>query len=352
MNPLKDLVISPDLLRAIAAVDEFKGAWRALGQIAPDRLLALRHVATIESVASSTRIEGSRLSDDEVEALLGGLQTHSFRDRDVAEVTGYHDVMELVFESWQEITLTENHVKQLHGLLLQHSNKDQRHRGTYKTLANHVEAFDPTGASIGIVFETATPFDTPRRMTELVSWTSDAIAADMHHPLLIVAVFVVRFLAIHPFQDGNGRLSRVLTTLLLLRAGYAYVPYASLERVIEDNKEAYYLKLRRAQGTLDGDESKLNEWVEFFVSCLQAQKNSLDHKVSLLRILRSVPPLSRELLTIARELGRITVAEATAATGAKRSTVKDHLTRLVNDGALVRRGRGRGTWYEIGRGRG
>ena len=170
--------------------------------------------------------------------------------------------MQTIFESWDAIPLTENHIKQLHGILLRHSTKDARHRGEYKTLPNHVEAFDEHGTSLGIVFATASPFDTPRRMTDLIAETRDVLTEARLHPLLIVAMFTVTFLAIHPFQDSNGRLSRVLTTLLLLRAGYAYVPYTALESVIEANKDAYYLTLRRTQGTLDRDEPDWEPWLK------------------------------------------------------------------------------------------
>jgi Fic family protein len=216
--------ITPDLLSLIAEIDEFKGAWRAIGRIAPDRLSRLRHVATIESIGSSTRIEGAKLSNPEIERLLSNLLLRSLANRDEQEVAGYAAVMETVFARWEAITLTENHIKQVHRDLLAHSAKDARHRGDYKTLANHVEAFDENGNSLGVVFATATPFDTPRRMAELVSWVRARDDDKALHPLLVIAVFVVVFLEIHPFQDGNGRISHVLTTLLLLRAGYAYAP--------------------------------------------------------------------------------------------------------------------------------
>ena len=220
--------ITPEILALIAEIDEFKGAWRALGTLAPERLSALRRVATIESIGSSTRIEGSKLSDREVERLLANLEIKSFASRDEQEVAGYAEVMELVFRSWQDITITENHIKQLHRDLLVYSTKDARHRGEYKTSSNSVAAFDKAGKQIGIVFATATPFDTPRLMTELITWFNQANDDRRLHPLLVIGIFTVVFLEIHPFQDGNGRLSRVLTTLLLLRAGYAYVPYSSL----------------------------------------------------------------------------------------------------------------------------
>src|SRR5450432_4785419 len=191
------LKITPEILGFIAELDEFKGAWLALGTLAPERLSALRRVATIESIGSSTRIEGSKLSDREVEKLLSNLEIKSFHTRDEQEVAGYAETMELIFQSWEEITLTENHVKQLHRDLLKYSEKDAHHRGEYKTQPNSVAAFDEAGRQIGIVFETATPFDTPRLMSELVVWLRDARTTGSWHPLLLIAIFVVVFLEIH-----------------------------------------------------------------------------------------------------------------------------------------------------------
>ena len=191
MLRIDTLQITPEILGLIAGIDEFKGAWRALGTLAPDRLSALLRVATIESIGSSTRIEGSRLSDHEVERLLSNLQIRRFDTRDEQEVAGYAKVMEMVFTSWPDIALTENHIRQLHRDLLIHSEKDARHRGHYKTAPNNVVAIDENGRQIGIVFETATPFDTPRLMTELVTWFNEARSAGGLHPLLLIAVWVV-----------------------------------------------------------------------------------------------------------------------------------------------------------------
>lgn len=346
MDPLKSLPLSQEFLRLIAEIDEFKGRWQALGMMAPERLSVLRRIATIESIASSTRIEGAKLSDQEVDRLLSGLDPHSFRSRDEQEVIGYARSMDLIFAGWQAMPLSENHIKQLHGVLLGASEKDERHRGDYKKLSNNVEAFDETGKSLGVIFETASPFETPRLMAELVEWTRAALESKTVHRLLVIGVFVVRFLAIHPFQDGNGRLSRVLTTLLLLRAGYEYVPYSSLERIVEENKDGYYRALRRAQGTLDKDESKLGEWILFFLTCLSTQKDVLARKVEQEKLMAPLSPLTAELLRLAREHGRLTVAAALVATGAKRGTVKLHLQRLTEAGQLVMRGQRRGTWYE------
>ncbi len=340
--------ITPEILGLIAEIDEFKGAWRALGTLAPQRLNALRHVATIESIGSSTRIEGGKLTDREVERLLANLEIKRFSSRDEQEVAGYGEVMETVFRAWIDIPFTENHIKQLHRDLLRYSEKDERHRGQYKVLRNDVAAFDAAGNMIGVVFETASPFDTPRRMQELVAWLKDARELARLHPLLTIAVFIVTFLEIHPFQDGNGRLSRVLATLLLLQFGYSYVPYSSLESVIEANKEAYYLSLRQTQGTIRTDAPDWQPWLIFFLRALQQQKRRLAAKVEKEKLtIATLPELSASILERARETGRVTIGDMIRLTGASRNTLKEHFRRLIEHGHLVRHGNGKGAWYTV-----
>jgi len=319
------LTITTDILSLIAELDEFKGAWRALGTLAPERLLALRRVATIESIGSSTRIEGSMLSDKDVERLLSKLEIKSFETRDEQEVAGYAEVMEMIFQAWDDITLTENHIKQLHRDLLKYSEKDECHRGTYKTLSNSVAAFD-----------------------ELVEWTSAALETRQLHPLLVISIFIVVFLEIHPFQDGNGRLSRVLTTLLLLRAGYAFVPYSSLESVIEQSKEGYYLALRQTQGTIRTETPNWQPWLVFILHALQQQMKRLAKKVEREKIILSaLPELSVCIMEHVREHGRVTIGEMARITGASRNTLKEHFRQLHDAGQIILHGRGRGAWYSL-----
>ena len=342
------LRITPEILALISELDEFKGAWRAFGTLAPERLSALRRVAGIESIGSSTRIEGSQLSDREVERLLSSVALQTFANRDEQEVAGYAEAMGLIFRSWQEITLTENHVKQLHRDLLQHSAKDAHHRGKYKTQPNSVAAFDETGKQVAIIFETASPFDTPGRMKELVGWAKKAMETRELHPLLVTAIFVVVFLEIHPFQDGNGRFSRLLTTLLLLRAGYAYVPYSSLESVVEQSKEAYYLALRHTQGTIRTARPDWQDWVAFFLRALQQQMKRLATKIERERIvLSAMPELSLRIVEYAREHGRVTIGGMTRLTSTSRNTLKQHFRQLAERGHLVLHGKGRGAWYGL-----
>ncbi len=342
------LELTSEILKTIAEIDGFQGAWRLMGNQQPERLSVLRRVATIESIGSSTRIEGSKLSDQEVEKLLSNLAIETFATRDQQEVAGYAEVMEVVFESWAEIPLTENHIRQLHRDLLKHSDKDVHHRGQYKTQANSVAAFDAAGKQIAIVFETATPFATPGLMTELVDWAAANLEGGETHPLLVIALFVVVFLEIHPFQDGNGRLSRILTTLLLLRAGYAYVPYTSLESIIEQSKESYYLALRQTQGTIRAATPNWQPWVLFLLRALHQQMRRLAAKIEAAASAVAVLPAGEaRIVEYARQHGRVTVGEMVTLTGVSRNTLRNQFQRLVVSRHLVMHGTLKGAWYTL-----
>ena len=344
----KNLIITPEILQIVAEIDEFKGSWKALGTLAPERLAVLKRVATIESIASSTRIEGAKLSDREVEQLLSNLESKSLTTRDEEEVAGYGEVMQVLFEAWEAIPLTENYIKQLHSILLKYSCKDERHRGHYKTLDNHVEAFDADGKSLGIILETATPFDTSRLMEDLVFWTREKLAQKDLHPLIVIGVFVVQFLAIHPFQDGNGRLSRIFTTLLLLKSGYSYVSYTSLETIIEENKDSYYLALRRTQQSLKTKDVDWLSWLLFFLRSLKRQKDRLAQKLERENLWQtSLPELSVTILELAKAHGRITTGQVEQLTQESRSTIKARFNELIEMKKLVRHGKGRSTWYSL-----
>jgi len=346
LNP--SIKITLEILNLIAKIDEFKGEWKAIGNLAPDRLHALKHVAIIESIGSSTRIEGAKLTDQEIELLLSGLDKKSFGSRDEQEVAGYAKVMNVVFESYEEIPFTENYIRQLHKELLQYSSKDTRHRGAYKKMTNHVEAFDHNGKSLGVIFETASPFDTPKDMAALLTWTRMQLKEKELHPLLTISVFIVHFLAIHPFQDGNGRLSRVLTNLLLLKTGYLYVPYSSLESVIEKNKDNYYLALRRTQSSFKFEHPDYTPWLTFFLKTLDAQKEMLARKIERENVFTKLPRLSRHIIELVKDHGELSKSESESITGANRNTIKKKLAELVRDNHLSRQGQGKGTRYILG----
>ncbi len=341
-------VIAPEILKLISELDEFKGRWQAVAHLAPERLKSLKKVATIESIGSSTRIEGAQLTDSQVEELLSGLSAKSFANRDEQEVAGYADAMEMVFSHHDEMSITENYLKQLHQVLLKYSTKDEEHRGEYKKIDNHVEAFDTDGKSLGIIFETATPFETPLVMKALLDWYHKNSIEEKNHPLILIAMMIVVFLAIHPFKDGNGRLSRILTTLLLLRSGYDYVPYSSMESIIEANKENYYVALRRTQQSLRSSEAAWEPWVLYFLKTMLHQKNNLAVKIEEEYVLRSnLPPLSKNILEWIKTHGAASVKELEAATKGNRNTIKAHLKQLQQRGHLKIHGQGKGTRYTI-----
>ena len=344
----KQISITPKILKLIAELDEFKGRWVALGQLSTDRLVSLKRVATIESIASSTRIEGAKLSDSAVEQLLSSVQKISFKYRDEEEVAGYSELMNLVLNSYKELQPRESIIKQLHQVLLKFSSKDIRHRGEYKKLNNHVEAFDQNGKSLSIVFETTSPMETQLKMEKLCAWLDHEIEKSTYHPLIIIGIFIVNFLAIHPFQDGNGRLSRGLTTLLLLRSNYDYVLYSSLERVIEKNKDQYYLALRSGRTENYARTKGLEAWVEFFLKCLKDQKDVLLRKLEKEKELMALPKLSEQILVNLKDHGRLALSEIVKLTRANRNTVKSHLFRLVDEGQIKKEGVGKGTRYFLG----
>ena len=337
--------MTPRIIKLIAEIDEFKGYWKAMEGLPPQILSSMRILATIESIGSSTRIEGAKLSNREVAALLNGLDVRSFRSRDEQEVAGYAKAMQLIHDSYDEIDLSENNIKYLHKVMMRFSEKDNWHLGEYKKHPNHVAAFDSRGNQIGIIFETATPLDTPRLMEPLVGTTQQRFQDEDIHPLLAIADFVVRFLAIHPFQDGNGRLSRILTNLLMFRNGYRFAAYSSHERIVEANKENYYIALREAQQKLKSLEEFSLTWLEFFLELLKKQKDELKAKIEREKKAQRLPELSEKICALANDRGRISVALLSEELKANRNTIKKHLQNLVSMGRLVKHGKGRGVYY-------
>lgn len=343
---LTTLIITQELLKIISELDKFNATWEVKSSHNPEYLTHLRHVATIESIGSSTRIEGVKLTDSEIESLLGKVGKQSFSSRDEQEVIGYAEVMETVFNNFPDIQITENYIKQLHRDLLRLSEKDQRHMGEYKKHSNSVEAFDNTGKSLGVVFETTSAFDTPVQMQELIYWTRESLEDKSYHPLIVIAVFNVVFLAIHPFQDGNGRLSRILVTLLMLKAGYSYIPYSSFESIIEKSKDSYYLALQRTQKTLNQNETDWEPWLNFFFRSLKKQKEHLEVKTNQVEKYSSLSEESAVIMQYIEDNGRINLAKACELLpNAKKPTIKNRIKKLVEDGLIISHGKGRATFY-------
>lgn len=343
MINLKNVSITPEMLNIIAEVDEFKGSWNSSEQ-SPDKYKHLKKVATIESIGSSNRIEGNTLTDKQVETILSNIKKQSFATRDEQEVAGYAELMEDIFENYEVIPFNENHIKQLHKILLSYSDKDERHRGEYKTLTNSVATFDANGKEISVMFETATPFETPAKMRELVQETKEQLEDRLIHPLIAIGLFVVHFLAIHPFQDGNGRMSRALTTLLLLQNGYLYVPYSSMESIIEENKASYYQALRNSQKTFKTSDISYDYWLNFFLRTVQKQVRRLKQKMS--QTATGLGLTESKIISLFDNKNQWTTPEIADTLNMNIATVKKAIGEMVKKNYLTKNGSTRGAWYE------
>ena len=337
--------IPSELWSKITQIDELKGQWIAGARVSPQVLNRLKRSVLITSTGASTRIEGARLSDEDVEKLMSGIDIQKFTDRDKQEVKGYYELLKNIFDSWKNLRFNESAIKHFHKELLKHVEKDETHRGDYKKIENKVHMLNTAGESVGVLFDTTPAYLTPKEMQELVEWTQNALAEKKYHPLLIVGNFLVEFLQIHPFQDGNGRLSRVLTNLLLLKDGYLYMPYISHEKLVEDNKPEYYLALRQSQKTFKTDKETITPWLDFFFTIFLKQSKMA---VELLSKENIEKLLSKKQLSVWQYLQG--VDEATPGEIAKkakvaRPTVSQALDKLLRLKKIDRIGLGRSTRY-------
>lgn len=335
----------PHIVALLAEIDEVKGQFRAGLRMTPQAITNLRQSVLVTSAGASTRIEGAKLTDEEVEKVMRGLSVSKFADRDTQEVQGYLETLQNVFDSFQTLPLRESMIQSLHNQLLKYSTKDDTHRGGYKKKENTVGVLGPDGQVARIMFETTKAFLTPKEMQELVDWTSDALEKNRFHPLLTIANFVVEFLKIHPFEDGNGRLSRVLTNLLLLRSGYQFVQYISHEQIIERRKDEYYLALRKSQESFNMEKDTIAPWLNFFLSVIKEQATKALAFVDEEKAEESLSPKQLEVWKHLSSVGEASTGEIASATGIVDVTVRQALERLVELGKVKRIGRGRGTRY-------
>ncbi len=329
----------------IAQIDELKGQWFAGARLSPQLLGRLKKSVLVTSTGASTRIEGAKLSDEDIEKLMRGISIQKFSDRDRQEVKGYYELLQNVFDSWKTLKFSESTIKHFHKEMLKYVEKDVRHRGEYKKQENKVQMIDEAGKSIGVLFDTTPAYLAPKEMLELVEWTQDALKNKNYHSLFIIANFLVEFLQIHPFQDGNGRLSRILTNLMLLQSGYLYMPYVSHEKLIEDNKSDYYLALRKSQKTFKTKKEDIVPWVDFFLTAFLKQSKMA---VELLTREDIEKILSQKQIAVWQYLNQVKEAaagEIAKQTKVARPTVNQALDKLLRLKRIERLGLGRSTRY-------
>lgn len=338
--------ISGKIWSRISSIEELKGQWVAGAQLSPQVLGRLKRSVLITSTGASTRIEGAKLSDGDIEKLMRGIDIQKFANRDKQEVKGYFELLENVFESWKKLTFSESLIKHFHKELLKYVEKDETHRGDYKKRENQVQMIDVAGNSIGILFDTTPAYLAPKQMQELVEWTQDSLREKKHHPLLVVGNFLVEFLQIHPFQDGNGRLSRILTNLLLAQRGYEYMPYVSHEKLIEDNKPEYYLALRTSQKTFGTKNENIAAWLDFFLAMILKQSHiavELLSNENIEKLLSGKQLVVWEYIQGAKEAS---TGEIVKNANVGRPTVKQALDKLLRLKKIERLGLGRSTRYK------
>ncbi len=336
---------APHIVAAIAEIDGIRGEFKSGLRMTPQAITSLKRSVLVTSAGASTRIEGAKLSDEEVEKIMQNLSVSKFSDRDSQEVQGYLETLQNVFDGFQNLPLREGMLTSLHNELLKYSEKDKLHKGKYKKGENTVGILGPDGNVAKILFNPTPAWQTPAEMTELVEWTGVALEENRFHSLLVIANFIVEFLKIHPFSDGNGRLSRVLTNLLLLRSGYLFTQYVSHEQIVERRKDEYYVALRKSQETFGTDHDTIEPWLNFFFSIVKEQATKALTYLQEEHIEDTLSPKQYEVWKYLSGVGDASPGEIVKATGIIMSTVRQALLRLVELEKVKRTGRGPGTRY-------
>ena len=343
-----DFATNQRIIQLIGYIDGFKGKWNIAEKQENRYLKELRKIATIESIGSSTRIEGATLTDKEVKELLNDIKISKLKSRDEQEVIGYYEVLELIYDNYSDIKLSESYIKQLHQILLKYSNKDERHRGTYKFLSNKVIASYPTGEQ-STIFATTEPELVGGEMQKLVEWTNERLEQKNIHQLIVIGSFIYDFLSIHPFQDGNGRLSRLLTTLCLLQNNYTFIKYISFENHIEQNKKAYYEVLMSGQKNRGTDKERINQWLIFFLESLKTLTEKLGQKYDVFKskggYLNDRQRLIKDFITENQPLKVSDLVKQFPNIGL--STLKKDLQYLRGEQVLTMIGKGKGSVYVL-----
>jgi Fic family protein len=344
----------PHIVALIGEIDGIKGEFKGGLRMTPQAITSLKRSVLVTSAGASTRIEGSKLEDVEVEKVMQGLSVSKLAERDYQEVQGYLETLQNVFDGYQTLSLREGMISSLHNELLKYSDKDKLHKGGYKKGENTVGILGPDGTTIAkVIFDPTPAWQTPAEMAELVDWTFEALEKNRFHPLLVIANFLVEFLKIHPFEDGNGRLSRVLTNLLLLRSGYQFVQYVSHEQIVERRKDEYYLALRKSQETFKTAEENpkknygdtIAPWLNFFLGVVREQAIKALTYLKEEHIEDTLSPKQYEVWKYISGVNEANLSEIEEGTGIVRGTIRQSIERLLLLGKIRRIGRGRGTRY-------
>ena len=333
-------LLTPEIVTMLAQIHEYKGEQNLFIEAKADTLTQLVEIAKIQSTEASNKIEGIYTSDDRLKRLLANKTTP--RSRNEQEIAGYRDVLATIHESYEYIPLRPTMILQLHRDLYKFSGKSIG--GSYKNADNIIAEEDATGNRF-VRFQPMAAWETPEAMTAICAAFDDALNHSDADPLLTIPMFILDFLCIHPFNDGNGRMSRLLTLLLLYRSGYIVGKYISVEKMIETTKETYYEALQSSSQDWHEGENDYAHFVRYMLGVILAAYREFSARVKVLTTSGlSKPDRIREI--IKDTLGKITKTEIMAkCPDISQVTVQRTLNELVKSGEIIKIGGGRYTSY-------
>uniref|UniRef100_UPI0003F5A32B Fic family protein n=1 Tax=Lachnospira multipara TaxID=28051 RepID=UPI0003F5A32B len=335
----KDYKWDSEILGLVSGIHEYRGRQELYLTQKPAVLDKLVEVAKVQSTESSNAIEGIFTSNTRLNQLMQSKTTP--KNRDEEEIAGYRFVLDMIHESYEYIPISSNYILQLHQNLYRFTNRSIG--GHFKNSDNHIVARDGNGGE-HIIFEPLSPLETPIAIDRICEEFNRVSATEEVDTLLLIPIFIHDFLCVHPFNDGNGRMSRLLTTLLLYRAGYVVGRYVSLEKKIADLKDLYYDSLNMSQNGWHEGEDDPTPFIKYILKIIIAAYKDFEERIEIIDI--KEPAIEQVRAAVYKKIGKFTKSEIMEmCPKLGRASVENSLTALVNEEVLERRGRGRGTYY-------
>ena len=334
---LKDQLWDTEVVNYLSQIHEAKGKQTLYLRQKPEQLDRLVEIAKIQSTEASNEIEGIRTTETRLRQLMR--EKAAPRNRDESEIAGYRDALNVVHESFEYIPLTPNYILQLHKIMLSHT--DSAFGGSFKNVQNYISATNADGKAYTL-FTPLAPYETPPAVQEICDAYNRAMGEGKVDPLILISVFIHDFLCIHPFLDGNGRMSRLLTTLLLYRAGYEVGKYISLEAKIAKNKGVYYDALELSQTGWHEEKDDPTPFIKYLLGTIISAYRDFEDRMEI------ISPSSEDTVRKAVEsrIGKFAKREIIElCPNISASTVERNLRAMVNRGELEKQGAGKSTVY-------
>lgn len=338
-SKIKEQKWDSEVLSLIAAIYKYAGKQELYLKQRPDELEKLVEIAKIQSTESSNAIEGIVTTNTRIKQLVEESTTP--KNRDEEEIAGYRDVLNIIHESFDAIPITKNYILQLHKILYSHMNNPIA--GQTKTMQNYISATYPDGHT-EVFFTPMAPFETPKALEKICEEYNRVIGNLEVEPLIAIPVFIHDFLCIHPFNDGNGRMSRLLTTLLLYRSGFYVGKYISLEAKIAKNKDLYYEALGKAQKGWHEGEEDVVPFIKYLLGTILAAYKDFEDRFEIIG--EKLPALEMVRKATKNKIGKFSKQDIRElCPSLSISSIEGSLRTLVKEGELMRGGSGKATYY-------